>query len=361
MGAPRRLTALVSGESTLNDAAAIALFAILIDALVDRPDWDLGNVMVTLLRDFIGGIAVGFIAAQITSSLLRHLFNIPLAEITVTVALAYVTYIMGDVLVDVSGVVAVVVAAMTFAVEGRSRLSPGTWEKLLQTWQQLDFWANSLIFVLAAMLATRILPSAGLSDLLYLGVLVLAAFAARAGVLYGLLPVLSTLRATAPIGGRYKLVLLWGGLRGAITLTLAVSVSQHEMIPEDDRHFVSVLATAYVLFTLFVQGPTLKPLLRLLRLDQLTPNELAVRDGVIALSKAQVRNDIEVVTRDYGFDPELAQPLYEELIKSSDADKAERPEGAQADDGQPQPGPLAAAQMSEEAGVAVGLIAPHQP
>ncbi|MEM7223233.1 MAG: cation:proton antiporter [Pseudomonadota bacterium] len=357
LGAPRRLTALVSGESTLNDAAAIALFAILIDAVVDRPDWNVGNVMITLTRDFIGGIAVGFIAAQITSSLLRHLFNLPLAEITVSVALAYVTYIMGDVLVDVSGVVAVVVAAMTFAVEGRSRLSPGTWEKLLQTWYQLDFWANSLIFVLAAMLATRILPSAGLDDLLFLAVLVLAAFAGRAFVLYALLPVLSTLRVTAPIGGRYKLVLLWGGLRGAITLTLAVSVSQHNMIPEEDRHFVSVLATAYVLFTLFVQAPTLKPLLRLLRLDQLNPNELALRDGVIALSKAQVRNDIEEVTRDYGFDPELAEPLYEELIKSGEALEQEVQAAETEGDGSEPPGKPAAAQMSEAAGVAVGLVA----
>ena len=354
LGAPRRLTALVSGESTLNDAAAIALFAILIDALVERPEWKGGEVIMILARDFVGGVAVGFIAARVTSSLLRHLFNLPLAEITVSVALAYVTYIIGDVLVDVSGVVAVVVAAMTFAVEGRTRLSPGTWEKLLQTWFQLDFWANSLIFVLAAMLATRVLPSAGLDDVVFLFVLVIAAFAGRALVLYGLFPVLRILRLTEPIGGRYKAVLLWGGLRGAITLTLAVSVGQHDAIPEADRHFVTVLATAYVLFTLFVQAPLLKPLLRLVGLDQLSPTELALRDGVIAISRARVRDDIEEVTRDYGFDPEIAEPLLQDLAKPSEVEDGETDNEADTDE--PAKSEPAAAQLSEQAAVAVGLV-----
>lgn len=311
LGAPRRLTALISGESTFNDAAAIALFTILLDGLLRRPDLNFADGMLILLVDFLGGVGVGFVAAWITCSLLRWLFNLPLAEITVSVGLAYLSYILAQVLFDVSGVVAVVVAAMTFSVLGPVRLSPGSWEKLLQTWQQLEFWANSLIFVLAAMLASRLLPGARLHDLFLLAILIVAAFVARALVLYLFLPLLSTLRLTQPVQTRYKTVILWGGLRGAVTLALALSIGQTTGLSPEVRHFVTVLATGYVLFTLFVQAPLLRPLIRFLGLNQLTPEERSLRDGVIALSKAEVRSQIEDVTRDYGFEPETSEALFD--------------------------------------------------
>ncbi|MGF1608292.1 MAG: cation:proton antiporter [Kiloniellales bacterium] len=306
LGAPRRLTALIAGESLFNDAAAIALFTLLLDVLVGTRSFDLWAGAGEFLIDFAGGIAVGYVLAWLACGLLHRLRNTPVAEITLTVSLAYFTFVLGEHYLEVSGVVAVVVAALTFVVYGRPRLRAGTWEPLLQTWLQLEFWANSLIFVLAAVLAAQILPQVGLADLGLLLVLVAAALAARALVLYGLLPLLTAVQLTEPIGRRTKAVILWGGLRGAVTMVLALSVSQHAFVPSEDQHFITVLAVGYVLFTLFVNAPSLRPLLRLLRLDRLSATERTLRDRVMALSHSTVRGQIADVARDYGFDPALA-------------------------------------------------------
>lgn len=318
LGAPRRLTTLLAGESVLNDAAAIAIFTMLLSMLANGTPFDMAASSATLLRSFIGGIIFGYLASRLTCALLHRLRNTRVAEITVTVGLAYLVFILGEHYLQVSGVVAVVAAALTFAVYGRTRLAPGTWEPLVQTWHQLEFWANSLIFVLAAMFAARAVMDADLSDILHVAIVAVGALAARAVVLYGLLPVLSMLRATQPVGNRYKTVILWGGLRGAITLTLALAIFQLPDVEPETRHFILTTATGFVLFTLFVQATTLKPLMRVLGLDQLSPAELVLRDRVVALSRTSIREQVATVAKEYGFDPSLT----DEVIPASDNEPA---------------------------------------
>lgn len=309
LGVPRRLTTLVAGESLFNDAAAVAIFALLLGVLISDREISVANAVAAFLIDFIGGLAVGILLARLSCALLRRLRNAPVAEITITVSLAYLTYILGEWYLEVSGVVAVVAAALTFAIHGRPRLRSGTWTPLVLTWTQLEFWANSLIFVLATFLASRVLPEASWSDFGLLSVLILAALAARALVLFGLLPGLSALRLIQPVNAKVKTVILWGGLRGAVTMVLALSISQNPLISDDVQRFVAVLAIGFVLFTLFIGAPTLKPLLGLLGMGSLSPTEEALRDRVMALSKASIREQMTAIGRDYGFDLALARKL----------------------------------------------------
>jgi len=320
LGAPRRLTTLIAGESVLNDAAAIAIFTVLLGMLVGEQEVDIGAGALDLLENFIGGAAFGYVLARVTCGVLPALRNTRVAEITISVGLAYLAFIIGELYLHVSGVVAVVAAAFTFAVHGRMRVAPGTWEPLVQTWQQLEFWANSLIFVLATIFATRALPHAEWHDLAEIAILVVGALVARAAVLYGLLPLLVAVRATQPVGPRFKAVILWGGLRGALTLTLALALYQDPEIPEELQQFILKVATGYVLFTLFVQATTLKPLLNLLGLSRLSRTELALRDRAMALSRHHVRDQVKAVAGEYGFDPALA----ENIVPAS-------PEGEKAD------------------------------
>src|SRR5690606_8867742 len=106
----------------------------------------------------------------------------------VTVALAYVAFIVGGHYLHVSGVVAVVAAALTLAAFGPTRVAPGAWRRIVETWHQLEFWANSMIFLLAAMLAAGVLSDLQWRDIGLVAVLIVAAIAARALVLFGLLP-----------------------------------------------------------------------------------------------------------------------------------------------------------------------------
>ena len=200
---------------------------------------------------------------------------------------------------DVSGVVAVVSSALTAGAIARVRLSPDNWRYLERVWEQTGFWASSLVFVSASMLVPRLLTGVTLQDFWLLVIALAAAFVSRAAVLFGLLPLLSALRLSQRVSGAYKLVITWGGLRGALTLALALAVTENTRIDPTMRDFVAVLATGFVLFTLLVNGLTLRPVIRLLQLDRLSPLNQALRNKVLALSLADVRDVVSKVAQEY--------------------------------------------------------------
>src|SRR5258708_8736194 len=111
-----------------------------------------------------------------------------LAEATLTLALAYGVFIAAERLFHVSGVVAVLGAGLTVSALGRSRIAPYNWAFLTDLWDQIAFWARSLVFILASILVPRLLGNIGAHDLVLLTVLIAAAFAARAPVLVLLTP-----------------------------------------------------------------------------------------------------------------------------------------------------------------------------
>ena len=100
-----------------------------------------------------------------------------------TLALAYGVFIAAERLFHVSGVVAVLASGLTVSALGRSRIAPYNWSFLTDLWDQIAFWARSLVFILASILVPRLLGDVGLHDLLLVAVLVAAAFAARILVL----------------------------------------------------------------------------------------------------------------------------------------------------------------------------------
>jgi CPA1 family monovalent cation:H+ antiporter len=305
IGAPRRLSTLVQGESLFNDAAAIAIYSLAVAMLAgDRPAHPLDGVL-TFLREFGGGLAAGYIAGWAVTLLIPILRSSRLAEATLTIAFAYVIFVVCDHYVHVSGVVAVASAALAVSAEGRRRLSPSNWESLVGTWEQLAFWASSLIFLFAAMQTPNLLTAASWSDFVLLAALIAAALVARALTLYGLMPMLSFASIAKPIAGDHKLVMLWGGMRGAVSLALALAATENTALPDEVRQFVGILATGFVLFTLLVTAPTIRPLMRLLKISILAPAEMAVNQRVIGLSLSSIPDAIETVGRQHQIAPEI--------------------------------------------------------
>lgn len=313
LGAPRRLSILVEGESLLNDAAAISLYSLLVAILVEGRDAGAAATALAFVRSFAGGAAVGWACATAACAIVLRLRGIRVAEITLTVALAYLAFVVSERYFGVSGVVAVVVAALVVGSKGRTRVSPATWDGLVDTWQQLGFWANSLIFVLAAMRAPAMLADAGWGDLLLLLALVGATLGARALILFGLLPGLAKLRLAKGVSAPYATVILWGGLRGAVSLALALAVFEHPSLPEEVRRFVGILVTSYVLYTLFVNGLTLRPLIKLLGLDKLSPADRAVRDRALELALQEIGAKIAEVAATEGIDEKTAAAVLKEV------------------------------------------------
>jgi CPA1 family monovalent cation:H+ antiporter len=309
IGAPRRLSTLVQGESLFNDAAAIAIYSLTVAILTGERPAHPGDGVLIFLREFVGGILVGYGTGWLVALSMPVLRSSRLAEATLTIGFAYAIYIICDHYLHVSGVVAVAAAALAVSAEGRRRLAPSNFESLLTTWEQLAFWASSLIFLFAAMRAPDLLVHATWRDLALLGALIAAALGARALTLYGLIPVLSWARIAQPIGANYKLFMLWGGMRGAVSLALALAVTEEMSVPPEIRQFVGVLATGFVLFTLLVTGPTMRPLMRLLRLNDAPPAEVALRERVIGLSLAAIPGQIETVAREHEIPSEVVDEV----------------------------------------------------
>mgnify|MGYP000559909797 CR=1 FL=1 len=293
LGAPKRLTILVEGESLFNDATAIVVFTILAAILAGGGEASLLSASGRFLVVFFGGIGVGLVSAWLMASVIGRLRNLPLVEITLTICLAYLSFLLAEHYLHVSGVMAVVTAGLVINSVGRTQVSAETWHALTETWEQLVFWANSLIFFLVGLLVPKVLAGFTSHHAIALLGLIIAAFAARSLVLYGVLPSLHRLGLSQHISLPFRTVMLWGGLRGAVSLALALVILENPAIPDDVKVFVGTLVTGFVLFTLFVNAPTMGGMMRLFALDQLPPSEQAIRNRVMALSLSRVRNGLE--------------------------------------------------------------------
>lgn len=326
LGAPGRLRRLVEGEALLNDAAAIALFVVVLDIIGHTREPDFARGLEEFALSFVGGGVFGLAAGRILLLAIPWLRDDRLAEATLTVALAYVVYIAADRLLDVSGVVAVLGAGLAVSGVGRSRISPYNWSFLADLWEQIAFWSRSLIFILAAILVPRLLHGLGLRDLALLAVLIAAALAARMLVLFLMMPPLEFFRLSQPISAAYKLAMAWGGLRGALTLVLALAATQNPVLDPQSQRFVGILATGFVLFTLFVNGTTLRQVIGLLGLDRLSPRNQVLRDRVLALAYAEVEESIRETAQRHAFPDAAVEEVvapYQEWIAAANARDAE--------------------------------------
>ena len=327
LGAPKRLAILVEGESLFNDATAIVIFTILLLMLEPGTEADLLAGAGSFIRVFLGGIVVGFVFARAVCWLISKLHGVPMVEITLTVSLAYLSFLLAEHYLHVSGVMAVVTAALVVGSTGRTAISPETWHPLIETWEQLGFWANSLIFVLVGLAVPGILAGFGWAELGLLVVLIVVGFAVRAAILYGVLPVFGLTGLSNKVSREYTTVMFWGGLRGAVSLALALLIleSSDPWVTDEIKSFIGILVTGFVLFTLFVNAPTMGPLMSWLGLDKLSAADLDVRNRVLAQALSGVRDNLQEVARDYQIGPELTQTIagqYDERLATNQAERS---------------------------------------
>jgi CPA1 family monovalent cation:H+ antiporter len=253
LGAPRGLEAILEGESLFNDGTGVAVFsAVLGTILAGHPSF--GDASLRFVFVTTAGIAIGLAAGGAAVIFLRIVADAEL-EILITLVLAYGSYLGAD-LAHASGVVSVVTAGLVVARYGsRSGRLQGT--QLHGFWSLFAFVLNAILFLLVgvALPTHSLLAVAGLA----LGAYVIM-FASRALAVYALLG-LADYRGTA-IPWRWRHMTLWGGLRGALSVALALSVAAYPGVNPS----VSVIAYGMVVLSLIVQGGLLLPVADLLRL-----------------------------------------------------------------------------------------------
>ncbi|MDF0598535.1 cation:proton antiporter [Psychromarinibacter halotolerans] len=300
ISAPRRLARIIEGESLLNDAAAIALFGLFMGfVMLGIPDPELGDALARFPMLVAGGAVTGWLAARIAVWVMSMFGRHELAQISISVALPYLAYIVAEQGIGASGVIAVVAAGLTLNLTAPGRLPPQAWANLRELWGVLAHWAGALIFILAALLIPRLLEEVRVGDFLLVGVVVVAAVVARSAILFGLMPLLSAVKLSPVVERPYRAAILWGGLRGAVTLALALAVTESVRVPDDIQRLVGILATGFTLFTLLVQGTTLRWVIGKLGLDRLSPIDEALSRQVVAVALQTVREDVARSTENY--------------------------------------------------------------
>ena len=253
MGVPKRLQVLLEGESLFNDGTAIVVFdLVVIAAIAGVQSYNITYSLLEFIRVAGGGLAVGLVLGWLISQVISRIDD-HLIEITLTSVLAYGSYLIGEHLLGVSGVLAVVAAGLVNGNIGPKGMSPTTRIVLFNFWEYAAFLANTFIFLLIGL---RI----DLNDLYDAWQLVVwaivAVLVARAITVYLLSQV------SREIPSKWRHVLFWGGLRGAISLALALSLPA----TLNGTNQVQLMAFGVVLFTLLVQGFTMGPLVRRLGL-----------------------------------------------------------------------------------------------
>ena len=256
--APAGLEAILEGESLFNDGTGVAVFAAVLGTILTGHPSVL-DATVRLLFVIAVGATIGAGAGALGVLLLRRVREAEL-EIMITLVIVYGAYLAAD-LVGASGVVAVVVAGIVFAgYGGRTGRLHGT--QLLGFWHLLAFVLNAILFLLVG----AALPT---HQLLSVGGLVLGAylimFAARALPVYALLGASDFRGREIPWSWRH--FAFWGGLRGALSVALALSVVG---LPQVDQR-VPVIAYGIVVLSLLVQGGLLLPVARLVRVSGGSP------------------------------------------------------------------------------------------
>ncbi len=262
LGAPKRLTILVEGESLFNDATALVLSKILVAVVIAgyaTVDHALNGVM-TFLVVFIGGIVVGVVMAWLVGLLMGMVESDPFIEVSLSTVLAYSSFIVAEHYFHVSGVMAVVAAAVVMGSWGRTKISPSVAGFLHHYWEFLAYIANALIFILVGL---SIELGALTANFGLFAILIGAMLVSRGIVIYGLVPLLERMPNANPISRAYQTVMYWGGLRGAIALAIVLSLPEFEY-----RELFTVLVAGAVLFTLIVQGLTIEGLVKKLGLDE---------------------------------------------------------------------------------------------
>lgn len=265
VGAPGRLSTLIEGESLFNDATALVVSKILLGILAvgafSGPQLAGGVVDFFIL--FAGGLAFGVFLGYICGLFIGWLDSNPVFEISLTIAVAYLAFLIAEEVLHISGVMATLGAGLLLGSWGRLRISASVQVSLEHFWDVLSFVSNALLFLLLGM-QVNLMELARSWDLILW--VVLAMLVSRAIVIFVLLPLFDRLPGVKPVGLGYRFIMFWGGLRGAIALAIVLSLTDYPF-----KDLFVALVTGAVLFTLLVQGLTIKPVLSLLGLDKAPP------------------------------------------------------------------------------------------
>jgi monovalent cation:H+ antiporter, CPA1 family len=250
LGVPKKLAITIEGESLVNDGIAVVLFQISTIYLITYMEMGaagIGSGILLFLKFSFGGLVVGLLLGFLFSQLLRPFDDYPL-EVAFSALLFFGCYFIAEHF-HVSGVIAVVAGGLVFGSYGaKIGMSEETKTNINTFWDSITQIANSLIFLMIGLEIRNIDFSKKWAMILLAIVIVLVG---RAIAVY------SSTALVKGLSSNEKHVINWGGLKGSLSIALALSLT-----PDfEGKETVLLLTFSVVLFSLLIQGLSIKPLI----------------------------------------------------------------------------------------------------
>jgi CPA1 family monovalent cation:H+ antiporter len=244
-GAPKSLETQITGESLFNDGVGVVVFLTILDVALGIQEPHAGGIALFLLEEAVGGALLGFVLGWVFYRLLKSVDAYPV-EVLLTLSLAAGSYSLAEA-IHVSAPIAVVVAGLFIGNQGRAfAMSDQTRDHLDTFWELIDEILNAVLFVLIGLefLAVRLDGGYIVTALSAILVVLLARFVSVVLLVNGM-------RIKRRFSKGVLEILTWGGLRGGISIALALSLP---FVPE--RQFLLAATYVVVIFSVLVQGLT---------------------------------------------------------------------------------------------------------
>ncbi len=285
LGVPRRVTAVIEGESLVNDGTALVIYRTAVSAAAGA-SFDLLDASGDFVVNVIGGIAVGLVAALLVVKALKLLVGDDMVGVVTSLAAGYIAYIPAEE-IGVSGVLAAVTVGVIVGYRSPRLSTPASRLRGYAFWEVLVFLLNAVLFVLVGLQLPSILSTQDRSalELIALATLVSAVVIGTRLVWSNTMPYVIRALDRRPsqvarrVGWRLRLVPAWSGLRGSVSLAAALA------LPHDfpERDLLIFLTLAVIFATLVGQGLTLPYLIRRLGIED---DGLAEREELHARREA---------------------------------------------------------------------------
>ncbi|QYO61952.1 Na+/H+ antiporter [Leptolyngbya sp. 7M] len=313
LGVGSRLSTMMEGESLFNDGMAVVAFEFLVASSLGTIEPTLQTTLIQFIQVVGVGLAVGGLLG-FGISFLTQRFDLPLVEQSLTLVSAYGSYLLAEEFGG-SGVISAVITGLILGNFGsRIGMNPRTRIIVTEFWEFLAFFVNSIIFLLIGdqVRYTNLVDNLGIIAIAIGGMIV-----TRAISVYGLGKLSNVITETDLSLGE-QTVLWWGGLRGSVSIALALSVPTQ--LPERDMIISTVFGV--VLFTLLVQGLTIKPLLQKLNLLGDQPLRQQYSESVARLAALQrVLEYLQTIDDRPGIEPDFYR--YQEALLKGEISRLE--------------------------------------
>lgn len=250
-GAPKSLTLKTVGESLLNDGVAYVVFLVLSGIAIGTQSLDPVDITILFAEEAVGGVLFGLALGAIGYYSLKMVDEYQV-EVIITLAIVLGGYALAQT-IHVSGPIAIVVAGLMIGNHGRRlAMSDSTRDHLDKFWELVDEILNAVLFVLIGIevLVIDFAPMTITAGLILIPLLLICRYLSIS-LLLGLLKFKQSFSKHAEI------LLTWGGLRGAISVALALSLPEGEI-----RDFLVSVTYIIVVFSILVQGLTIGKLVK---------------------------------------------------------------------------------------------------